>query len=573
MKKFLTVLIGLLVMGSLLLTACQPANTNVSDEGQQEEAAASEEEAAVTEEEEVTEAEDEVTDAQEAEEAGDGVAKGGTLNWWIDASVQFDPPFIIDGPSFNVASQIYSFLFRVDADGKVLPDLAESWEYENDGASVVFHLRQGVTFQDGNDVFPEGEGREVVASDVIYSFERYMTIEGGQPSSDLVQLYDSIEEVDDYTVRLNLTQPDALLFVSGRGLTSLGIIPQEAVEYFGDTWNLNPIGSGPFEMYEYIADESVTLVANEDHYITPNLDKVVFKIIPDATVASLALEAGEIDFIQTASTTTFDQFAEMEGFTTVIGTCPWNWYVNFDFMDPLTATYEVRKAFAHSLDGASILQAVLGGLFVGGCGTAGPGVPGWDPDLCESYFAYDPDLAAQTLTDAGWEKNADGVWEKDGEPLSVTFEIWNLDPMPDIASAMLTQWQEFGFDVELVQVEFGTWIDDYYGGNQSNLMFSNGFCGDGGLNSLYGSSGLGYTLGYSNEEAAVMLDGANYIVDPEERDETLRTAQEMVYKDYVALTLGFAAGGEVISDRVHEYEGTGWFLNLVTAEANVWVSE
>ena len=565
------VLIGLLIVSSILLTACQPAatETTVGEEPAPVEEASSEasapaEEAAPTEE---------VTPTEEtpAEAPASDIVKGGTLIWHSSASVTFDPPFIVDGPSFNVASQIYSFLFRVKEDGTILPDLAESWEYENDNKSVVFHLRHGVTFQDGNDVFAEGEGREVVASDVVYSLERYLTIEGGQPTSDLVANYESVEAVDDYTVRLNLTNPDALLFINGRGLTSLGILPKEAVDFYGETWNLHPIGSGPFELKEYIPDDSVTLIANEDHYIVPNLDEVVFKIIPDETVAALALEAGEIHYLSTSSTTIFDQFAATEGYDARIGTCPWNWYLHFDYNSPITSQLEVRQAIAHVLDGERVLKAVLGGLYVGGCGTAGPGVPGYDPDLCNKYFTYDPDLAAQTLTDAGWAKNADGIWEKDGTPLAVRLEIWNLSPMPDIASALITQMQDFGIDAELVQVEFGTWIDDFYGGNQKEIMFSNGFCGDGGLSSLWGTNGLAYTLGYTNEEAAAMLDETNYIVDTVERDAQLREAQDLIYRDYPALTLGFSAGGEILSDKVQDYASTSWFLNLVTTDNNVWL--
>lgn len=562
MRKNVRLWIVLLLLVSVLLAACQPA-------------------AQPTQAQEPAPVEDPVEPAAEepgeaepvAEEPSSEVTKGGTLIWHSAASVTFDPPFIVDGPSFNVASQIYSFLFRVTGDDTVIPDLAESWEYENDNKSVVFHLRKGVTFHDGNEVFPEGEGREVVASDVVYSLERYMTIEGGQPTADLAANYESVEALDDYTVRLNLKNPDALLFVNGRGLTSMGIVPKEAVEHFGDTWNLNPIGSGPFELKAYIPDDSIVLIPNEDHYIQPNVDELIFKIIPDETVAAVALEAGEIDYLMTSSTTIFDQFAADDRFDTRIGTCPWNWYLHFDFNNPLMADYAVRKAISHALDGQRVLKAVLGGLYVGGCGTAGPGVPGYDPDLCDKYFKHDITLAEQTLIDAGWARNASGIWEKDGTPLALRMEIWNLTPMPDIASALITQLKDFGVDAELVQVEFGTWIDDFYGGNQKEIMVSNGFCGDGGLNALWGGSGLAYTLGYSNEEAAAMLDETNYMVDQEARAAKLLEAQDLIYRDYPVLTIGFAAGGEILNEKIQDYQGTSWFLNLVTTANNVWLKE
>ncbi len=128
MKKFWMVLIGLLIVSSLLLTACQPAATETTVveepapvEEASPEASAPAEEAAPTEEVAPTE-------EAPAEAPATDVVKGGTLYWHSSASVTFDPPFIVDGPSFNVASQIYSFLFRVKEDGTVIPDLAESWE-------------------------------------------------------------------------------------------------------------------------------------------------------------------------------------------------------------------------------------------------------------------------------------------------------------------------------------------------------------------------------------------------------------------------------------------------------------
>lgn len=568
MNKRLMVFVGLLVIASLLLAACQPAATEAPAEPA---APAAEEPAPAAEEAPVVE-EEPVVEAAPAEEAS-GVVTGGTLYWHSGAVVTFDPPFIVDDPSFAVASQIYSFLFRINAEGEPIPDLAESWEYENDGKTVVFHLRQGVTFHDGNDVFAEGEGREVVASDVVYSLERYLTVEGGQPSSDLTTNYESVEAVDDYTVRLNLTNPDALLFVNGRGLTSLGILPREAVEFFGETWNTHPVGSGPFELEEYIPDDSITLIANEDHYIVPNLASVVFKIIPDENVAAISMEAGDIYYMLTGSTTVFEQFAGKAGFVTGAGNCPFNYYIHFDFTNDLTLQYEVRKAVSQAIDGEAIMKAILGGLYVGGCGTAGPGAPGYDADLCNKYFLYDTETAAQTLTDAGWSRNASGVWEKDGAPLALQLEVWNMTPTPDIGTAIVTQLQEFGVAAELVVVEFGTWIDDFYGGNQKDMMFSNGFCGDGGLNALFGGGGLAYALGYVNEEAAAMLDEANMIVDPAERDQQLRDAQDLLYRDYVVSTLGFGASGYILSDKVQDFNNSLWFLNLVTTENNVWLEE
>jgi peptide/nickel transport system substrate-binding protein len=566
MKKFVYILFGLLVISSMLLAACQPKATETP---------------VVTQEASVPTAIPTTavaptavppTEVPPTEVPGTTVVKGGTLNWLEGVITQFDPPFIQDDPSMAVASQVYSYLFRVKPDGTAFPDLADSWEYQDEGKTVIFHLRHGVTFQDGNDVFAEGAGREVLAADVVYSINRFVTITGGYAPSDLMQNYISVEATDDYTVKLTLSNPDALLFTNGRGLTACGILPKEAVDFYGESWNVNPIGSGPFEFVSYSPDDSVVLRPNEDARVVPNVDQLVFKVIPDESVAAISLEAGDIDQMTTSTTSIFDQFANNDKFTTIIGSCPAQFYVYFDLRNPIISQLDVRKAIAHAIDGQSIISAIIGGMYVAGCGTAGPGVPGYDADLCSKYFAYDTTLAAQTLTDAGWAKNTSGIWEKDGTPLAFDMEIWNASPMPDVATAVLTQLQEFGMQVAINQVEFGTWIDDYVNGTGKPLMFSSGFCGDGGLNALWGTNGLGYAFGYSNPDAAAMLDSANSIIDPAQRSTTLMQAQDMIYSEYPALTLGFFAASEIVNKKVNDYHGNMWFLNLTTDINNVWLT-
>jgi len=562
MKKFMFVLLGILLVGSMVLTACQPSAT---EEPAVEEEAPAEEPA--QEEAEVEEV------IEETEPVAERQGVGGTLYWHEAGIVQFDPPFIADDASFHVVSQVFSFLFRLDTDGTPIPDLAESWEYENDNKTVVFHLRQGVMFQDGNDVFPEGESREVVAQDVAYSLERQATIEGSQTAADFLSAFESVEVVDDYTVKLNLKNPDALLFTAGRGITSVAILPQEAVEQLGENWSLNPIGSGPFEFSEYIPDDSVILIPNEDYDVVPNIDQMIFKIIPDESVAAISLEAGEVDEMITVSPSVFDLFAGNDNFIAIEGTCPTSFNFQFNLNDPLLSQKEIREALAHAVDGRGIVGAVVGGLAVEGCGTAGPGVPGYDPELCDKYITYDPELSAQILTDAGWAKNADGIWEKDGAPMELEMELWNMSPMPDIATAVLTQLQEFGIQVELTQVEFGTWIEDYFGGTGKPIMFWSGFCGDGGIDDYWGRTGLAASQGFANEEVFTLLEQANVTIDPEERNTLLMRATDLIFADYPSVPLGFFAASEIVNSRVQEFKGTNWYVNIVSSINNVWLSQ
>jgi peptide/nickel transport system substrate-binding protein len=564
MKKFVLILLSLIVVGSLLLVACTPTATETP--------AATAESPAVTEVPPTAAPPTAVPPtAAPTEIPTPEVIKGGTLHVVESGLVQFDPPFIADDASMHVCSQIYSYLFRLTADGEIMPDLAESWEYSTDNKTITFHLKSGYMWQDGNAVFAEGQSREVTAEDVAYSLDRSATIEGSQTASDFLSNYESVEVIDTYTVALHLKAPDALLFVAGRGLTGTGIIPKEAVEFFGDSWNVNPIGSGPWELKEYVPDDHFTLVPNEDYYIQPNLDQMVYQIIPDETVAAISMEAGDVQIMGSGSSSIYDQFASNPDVTIIQGSCPYSFNLQFAMADPIFSQIEVRQAMAHAIDGRGIVQAIVGGMYVDGCGTAGPGIPGYDETLCDKYFTYDTALAEQILTDAGWAKNADGIWAKGDQTLTFAMEAWNMTPMPDIATAVLTQLQEFGMSVELVQVEFGTWINDYFGGTGKPIMFWSGFCGDGGLNGYWGRTGLAASQGYSDEEVFTLLDNANSIVDPTERNATLMEATDKIFATYPDIPLSFAVGFELVNKKVQEYGGLFWFQNIVTDVNNVWL--
>ncbi|MBN8638182.1 MAG: ABC transporter substrate-binding protein, partial [Anaerolineae bacterium] len=315
-------------------------------------------------------------------DAQDTPVEGGTLRVAIASLTGLDPVFIADDMSMYPSSLVYQFLVRARrlADGTVAyeGDLAESWDIEEDGKVITFHLRQGMTFQDGNAVFAEGEGREVVAADVVYSMERLLNSEGTVAPSDLTSVYQSIEALDDYTVKLTLSQPDGLLFDGARGLSFLAIYPQEAVEQLGDAIRTNPIGSGPFEFVEYVVDERVVLQRNEDFYIRPLLDGVEFRIIPEDSGQVLALEADEID-IMTASvpSTDIDRFRDAPGFVLADTQITGGTQMIFNINVPLFSDVRFREAVAKAIDGRGIMRAVYGAVVVDGCGPTGPGWPGF----------------------------------------------------------------------------------------------------------------------------------------------------------------------------------------------------
>ena len=206
-----------------------------------------------------------------------------------------DPDTAASDWTFYIITNIHSMLFRIES-GQPVGDLAESWDISDDGTVYTWYIRKGMMWHDGNEVFAEGESREVTAHDVVYTLYRSYDNEASMMASDLRNIFISAEATDDYTVVLTLSAPDSIIYDKARGLTWTAIVPQEAVELYGDEYGLHPLGSGPFEFVSYAPDEEVVLRANEDYYIDPCLDEVIFKALPDVPAAMIALEAGDIDW-------------------------------------------------------------------------------------------------------------------------------------------------------------------------------------------------------------------------------------------------------------------------------------
>ena len=503
---------------------------------------------------------------------------GGTFRVALQSVTSLDPVFIADDMSFHVVSQVYSALARqyTNPDGSidVIPDLAESWEYQDDGKTVIFHLRHGAMFQDGNAVFPEGESREVVAADVVYSLERTLNTEGSQAAwSDLVAAYESVEAVDDYTVKLSLNAPNALLFSPARGISSLMIYPREAVEQLGDDFASTPIGSGPFEFVEYVPDDHVTVQRNEDYWIAPNLDEVVFRIIPEDSVALIALEAGEIDMILTTPEQDIARFRDDANFMLQPLICPVARQFIFNVSAAPFQDVKVRQAISLAVDGANISKAISPETHLDGCGTAGPNITGYDPEMCSKYFNYDPTEAVALLNSVGYtDSNGDGILDKDGQPLTVPIEVWQLEPMPRVGEAVATRLREIGINVELQVVEFGTWIDDFSAGSPK-MMGLTGFCGEGGTVGLFGEGGFATSMGISFPEAQAQLTQSNTIIDQAERSAAVSEAANQLYSQYLSLPVGFQQTFRLISSRVQDFGGALWWFNVVTERNNTWLSE
>ena len=224
--------------------------------------------------------------------AGAKPAVGGTLTFALeDDPIDLDPLRSRAFIDRNVHYQIFDSLVRIDAKGKIVPWLAESWETSTDGKQWTFKLRKDVKYHDGT---------TFDADSVKWNIDRYRTTAGSQRASDLAPVA-SVDVVDPSTVRFNLKSPYSPLLATLVDRAGM-MLSRKAVEGAGEDFTRKPVGagSGPFKFVEAIKDDHITLERNADWWgkdkdgnKLPFLDKIVIKPIREDSVRVVNVRTGD----------------------------------------------------------------------------------------------------------------------------------------------------------------------------------------------------------------------------------------------------------------------------------------
>jgi len=467
---------------------------------------------------------------------------------------RLDPADVTDGESISRMDNIFEGLVEYEAGStEIKPCLAESWDISEDGKEIVFHLRKGVKFHDGTDFNADA---------VVFSFERQYNPEHpyhqygewsywGYMFSDI----DRMEKIDDYTVKLVLSEPNASIMTSLAMFTACIVSPANAEKYKEDAFR-HPCGTGPFKFVEWVKDDHITLEANENYWRErPKIDKLIFRVIPDPSARLLALEVGEIHGMEYPNPADFDRIKANPDLVLMsepgmnIGYMAMNTgygYVDANkngvkdpdeplektpgYFEPLTKK-KVRQAINMAID----KEAIVRDIYMGTASVAKNGMPpfmlGYNDEI-EDY-PYDPEKAKELLAEAGYP---DGF--------EVTLHVmpvsrpYMFDP-PKIGEAIQSYLAAVGIKVNFYQVDWATYLQETEAGMHQMCLL--GWTGDNGdpdnfLNVLYGLNACSIgTAGnyafYTNEENQELLTKALRTYDVEKRAEYYKKAQELIHED------------------------------------------
>lgn len=486
--------------------------------------------------------------------AGDPAAtvEGGTLIYATgDAEPDcLDPHVGGNYPQALISAQYLEPLVGRDANGAIKPWLATEWVTSEDGLTWDFTLKEGVTFTDGT---------PLDAAAIKANVEHLQDPETKSSTGYLaVQKVAEVEVVDATHARFHMSSPDAALLES-MSQQWTAIQSPAGIERGMEANCQAPIGTGPFIVDNWVAQDHVTLVRNDD-YQTPGpendhadeggaafIDEINWRFIPDSATRYSALVSGEVHVIDNPLPADIVT-AESNGTADHID-APRPGSVNRIELNSGQAPFDdirVREAFIRSADPAPGIAS----LFAGTAAQSFSPLASTEPTAFgdESLFTTDTDAAAALLDDAGWVMGADGIREKDGQQLVVRFPV-STNQSTAAEQSLFEQIQAntrgIGFDVQLEPVDLGTWYAKLGANEYEAVSAPYTKVGPDVLRILYHSSGIvpapsGYFANHaqiSDPALDALLDEASDTLDEAQRSELYAQAQQIILDSYTVLPL------------------------------------
>lgn len=493
-------------------------------------------------------------------------ADGGTLRVSFSSIRQLDPYKTGgNGDEGNVDGLVFDALVYIDAKATPKPLLATSWK-TTDSTTWVFNLRRGVKFQDGNAVFARGQGREVTAADVVYSINRFVKASNAFSIGDIA----SVKATDKYTVELKTAKPNPFLVIDPNQLAQVAVVPHEAIEKLGEEgFARTPVGSGPFKVGSFTPNQTLTLTRNDSYWIKPKLSQVQFVYLPDPTVATLAVQSGRVDVLPyLLNVDSATQLATQRSVKLIQGTGSYRG-LGFNVKTAPFNDVSVRKAISMAIDIDGAYKSVLGPHAIRAYGQVPPWVPfGYDPTL-KNLWSYNPAGAAALLGKAGYVKNAQGQYAKNGQPLTIAIKTI-AGSQVRVLTILATQLKAFGIDTTIQQQDVSVWADDLLKGN-TGVFFDFSYAGTTGLYALFGGENIGASNTHQYKNSAVDAEFAQALqtASAVTRSSLWKRAQRTVFQETVGIPLYFENGYSVVASGVQGFVPAYGPLKVVSPSNNV----
>lgn len=390
-----------------------------------------------------------------------------------------DPSVSSAFTTLQALTLVYEGVTGLDENLDVVPRLAESWQFSDDGLELTLALRDGVTFHDGS---------ALDSADVVASLERLRDPETGSAAASNLATIESVDAVDDVTVVLTLSAPKASL-PAVLADPSASIFPSEAIE--AGTLQTDPVGTGPYVYDGWERGQQLSLVAFDDYWGgKPLSSSIEIRVIPDESSVVAGIRSGELDFAIIDDPVVASQ---LDGGAAEVIRVP---SINYHALmlqsqrGPLTDP-KVRQAISCAVD----RQAVVDAAALGEGEVTGPiTIPAYRSDPAAAPCpAPDLDAARQLLADAGYP---------DGFSLNTIVPNGQFATAQAEAQVLQAQLAEIGVDLQLEMLESDVYSNRWLAGDfdaavalnsgkaDPDVMYGRYFRSDGSLNPVVGYSAM-----------------------------------------------------------------------------------
>ena len=455
---------------------------------------------------------------------------------------ELDPRTTDTQEGYIACANIYDCLVLYDLGATTIrPGLAESWEISDDGLVYTFNLRQGVNFHDG----------APFNADAVVTW--YNSVDEGAPDSQydatrmvyiadfITDWVDSVEAVDEFTVRMTLPKPYSPL-LANLAIPIASIVSPTAIAAGLDSVSVNPSGTGAFRLArpeDWTRDSQLVLEANPDYWGgAPKVEQFIIKIVPEGSTRLQQVETGELDVAWALNPEDVERARENPDLVVVEDAGLNTNAVHLDVMQEPFTSKEVRQALNYAVNKEELSEGLYNGNMVTAGGVLPPVDWAYNPDL--RSYPYDPDRARELLTEAGYDE---------GNPLTFTFMAYTIprgyNPVGDrLATAIQEYWSDIGVQADIQTAEWTQYRDDRRAHKyQCSLA---GWQGDNGdpdnfLYTFFSSASIGaenYSR-YENPEVDDLLNQAKEISGQEERKALYQKAEQLIVDDAPWVFLGY----------------------------------
>ncbi|MFC4620294.1 ABC transporter substrate-binding protein [Camelliibacillus cellulosilyticus] len=461
--------------------------------------------------------------------------------------VGLDPQKVPAASSSRIYSLVYSSLTKMDADFKIVPDLAKSWDISKDGKTVTFHLRNNVKFHNG---------RAMTSDDVKYSYERILDPKTGSIAKSYFTSINAIETPDKDTVVFKLKTPDSS-FLANTSSSYAAIVPKEVKDL-----NTEAVGTGPYKLDTIMSGQYVLLKKNKDYYDNnlPKADAIKFVIMKDEAQRTAAIRSGKVDIAaisaDTAKLLEKSNKVDIKKYQSLEYS-----YLGFNTNKKPFNDSKVRQAISYAVDRKDIVDTV----WKGQAALTGPIAPAqkeWALDTNE-YPSYKQDIkkAKELLKEAGYPDGFDTV-------------IQTASTYPDMvetAQVLQQQLKAIGIKAQIQQLEWGNYIKMWQSKSMDMMVGRNtsGMDPDRSLRFFFSTTGSANVWNYSSPVFDKLVQNALATTDQQKRKDFYDQAQKLLEQEAPNLFLASPENFYAVSHRVKGFVPTSAGESTALIQASV----